>query len=201
MGTPILTGAQYSGDKIMRMTYYGGKELAASFRTVRNNTIQIAEEIDEKNYGFQATPATRTVAQTLVHIDATTVFPLIVHRDHKLTTMQGFNFMAVLGPVMAEEQKPHTKAEIIAKLKKSRDEFGSWLESLPESFLAESVQQPEGQDAATKSRFQMILGQKEHEMHHRGQLMLLERMLGGVPHMTRHMQERMAQMQAAAAQK
>ena len=55
------------------MTYYGGKELAASFRTVRNNTIQIAEEIDEKNYGFQATPATRTVAQTLMHIATTVV--------------------------------------------------------------------------------------------------------------------------------
>ena len=30
------------------------------------------------------------------------------------------------------------------------------------------------------------------EMHHRGQLMLIERMLGIVPHLTRHMQERMA---------
>jgi uncharacterized damage-inducible protein DinB len=183
------------------MTYYGGKELAASFRTVRDNTIQIAEEIDEKDYSFQASPATRTIAQTLVHINATTTFPLVVHRDHKLNTMQGFNFMAVLGPVMAEEQKPHSKAEIIAKLKKSRDEFGSWLEGLPESFLAESVQQPEGQDPAIKSRFQMILAQKEHEMHHRGQLMLLERMVGGVPHLTRRMQERIAQMQAATAQK
>jgi hypothetical protein len=30
-------------------------------------------------------------------------------------------------------------------------------------------------------------------MHHRGQLMLVERMLGITPHLTRHMQERMAQ--------
>ena len=29
------------------MTYYGGKELAASFRQVRDNTITIAEEIPE----------------------------------------------------------------------------------------------------------------------------------------------------------
>ncbi len=186
--------------KIAHMTYYGGKELAASFRTVRNNTIQIAEEIDEKDYGFQATPATRTVAQTLVHIAATTGFPLVVHRDHKLTDMNGFNFMAMLGPIMAEEQKPHTKAEILEKLKTSRDEFGAWLDSLPESFLAESVKQAIGPDP-TKSRFQMILSQKEHEMHHRGQLMLMERLLGAVPHMTRQMQARMAEMQAAAAQK
>jgi uncharacterized damage-inducible protein DinB len=181
------------------MTYYGGKELAASFRTVRNNTIQIAEEIDEKNYGFQATPATRTVAQTLIHIDSATRLPLVIHREHKVTTMKGFDFMAIFGPILAEEQKPHTKTEIIAKLKKSRDDFDAWLDGLSESFLSESVEQNDGQDP--KSRFQMILAQKEHEMHHRGQLMLLERMLGGVPHLTRHMQERMAKMQAAAAQK
>ena len=38
----------------------------------------------------------------------------------------------------------------------------------------------------------MILSVKEHEMHHRGQLMLIERMVGVVPHLTREMQARMA---------
>ena len=38
------------------MTYYGPKEMAASFRTVRDNTIKIAEEIPEENYGFRSAP-------------------------------------------------------------------------------------------------------------------------------------------------
>jgi uncharacterized damage-inducible protein DinB len=38
----------------------------------------------------------------------------------------------------------------------------------------------------------MILSVKEHEMHHRGQLMLIERILGIVPHLSRRMQERQA---------
>jgi uncharacterized damage-inducible protein DinB len=42
----------------------------------------------------------------------------------------------------------------------------------------------------------MLLSVKEHEMHHRGQLMLIERMLGIVPHLTRQMQQRMSQRQA-----
>ena len=50
---------------------------------------------------------------------------------------------------------------------------------------------------ATKSRFEMLLSPKEHEMHHRAQLMTLERMVGVTPHLTRHMQERMAQMAQA----
>ena len=37
----------------------------------------------------------------------------------------------------------------------------------------------------------MILSVKEHEMHHRGQLMLIERLVGIVPHLTREMQARM----------
>jgi uncharacterized damage-inducible protein DinB len=52
----------------------------------------------------------------------------------------------------------------------------------------------------SKSRFEMLLGPKEHEMHHRGQLMLVQRMLGKVPHLTRQMQERVAAMKAASAQ-
>ena len=49
-----------------------------------------------------------------------------------------------------------------------------------------------GMTPAAKSRFEMILSVKEHEMHHRGQLMLIERMVGVVPHLTRELQARMA---------
>ena len=35
------------------MTYYGAKDLADSFRTVRKNIILVAEEIPEDRYGFQ----------------------------------------------------------------------------------------------------------------------------------------------------
>lgn len=55
---------------------------------------------------------------------------------------------------------------------------------------------PAGATPDSKTRFEMILGVKEHEMHHRGQLMLLERMVGVVPHLTRQMQERFAAMAA-----
>jgi uncharacterized damage-inducible protein DinB len=51
----------------------------------------------------------------------------------------------------------------------------------------------------SKTRFDMLLGVKEHEMHHRGQLMLVERMIGVVPHLTREMQQRMAAMTSKSA--
>ena len=54
-------------------------------------------------------------------------------------------------------------------------------------------------DRLRDTRFDLLLAAKEHEMHHRGQLMLIERINGIVPHITRRMQERMAQTQAPAA--
>jgi uncharacterized damage-inducible protein DinB len=45
----------------------------------------------------------------------------------------------------------------------------------------------------------MLIAPKEHEMHHRGQLMVVERILGITPHLTRHMEERIAAMQSAQA--
>jgi uncharacterized damage-inducible protein DinB len=45
----------------------------------------------------------------------------------------------------------------------------------------------------------MLISVKEHEMHHRGQLMLVERMLGLVPHLTRQFQERMAARESQKA--
>ena len=50
----------------------GAKELAQSFRTVRKNTIQVAEDIPEAQYSFVPADGTRTVAQTLVHVGTMT---------------------------------------------------------------------------------------------------------------------------------
>ena len=179
------------------MTYYGGKEMAAAFRTVRANTVKIAEEIPEEKYSFKPSPDTNSVAQTLAHIAVGTGFQSHVHQN-KITDMKTVKFMELMPVFKAEESKPRTKAELIAFLKSDGDAFASYLESLPEAFLAEQVVMPPGAEPAVKSRFEMLLSAKEHEMHHRGQLMTMQRMIGQVPHLTRQMQERMAAMMAAA---
>jgi uncharacterized damage-inducible protein DinB len=86
-------------------------------------------------------------------------------------------------------------------LKAGGDKFAALLESFPESFLAETVAMRPGGDQPKRTRFDMLLSAKEHEMHHRGQLMVLQRMVGVTPHLTRLMQERMSRMQAQAATK
>ncbi len=176
------------------MNYYGANELAASFRIVRKNTITIAEEIGEEHYGFRATPETRTIAQTLVHIALAGKLQEHIQGVEKRTTLEGFDFWGFFQPLMAEEQKSFTKVQILERLNEQGEHFAHFLESLSDDFLGERVTMPQGAMPASKTRFEMLLGVKEHEMHHRGQLMLMERMVGVVPHLTRQMQERMAQM-------
>jgi uncharacterized damage-inducible protein DinB len=182
------------------MTYYGVTELAASFRTVRNNTIQVAKDIPEDQYGFSAAPDTRSVEKMLVHIALGPTFQLTIHQN-RLDDLAKMNFGEIAARLRAEEAKPRTKNEILALLESEGEKFANYLAMLPESFLAEQVKMPAGAQPPTKSRFEMLLSPKEHEMHHRAQLMLIERMLGVVPHITRQFQERMAAQASAAAQR
>jgi uncharacterized damage-inducible protein DinB len=180
------------------MTYYGSKDLAAAFRTVRDNTIKIAEDIPEEQYAFSPAPDCRSVGKTLAHIGLGPGFALAVH-GNKITDLAQLNFPEMMQQVIAEEAKPRTKAETIAFLKSEGDKFEEFLQGLPEAFLAESVTMPPGAPQASKTRFEMLLSTKEHEMHHRAQLMTMQRMIGQTPHLTRQMQERFAQMTQKAA--
>ena len=182
------------------MNYYGAKELAAAFRTVRDNTIKIAEEIGDEHYGYRATPENRSVAETLIHIAHIPDAQFEIH-GQKRSTLAGFDFMGFIAPRMADEKSGKSKAAILKQLTEGRDQFASWLENLSDSFLGESVTMPPGGAPPSRTRFDMIMSVKEHEMHHRGQLMLIERLIGIVPHLTRQMQERIAAMQQQAAAK
>jgi uncharacterized damage-inducible protein DinB len=179
------------------MTIYGGKELADAFRTVRKNTVQVAEDIPESQYGHVAAPECKSVGRMLTHIAIAARFWDDIHRKQRRTTMQGLDFFALSERAEAEEGKPRSKTEIVELLRTEGEQFAAWLETLTPEFLAEMVTEGDGKTA--KSRFEWLLGAKEHEMHHRAQLMLVERQLGIVPHLTRQRNERIAQMRAARA--
>jgi len=182
------------------MNYYGAKDLAASFRTVRKNTLTIAEEIPEDKYSYRPAEGSRTVGEMLTHMAFGGRFQEQVNLVEKRSTMEGFDFMKFIGAFTAEADRPRTKVEIITLLKDEGEKYATAVESLPEEFLGQRVAMPPGGNPTSRTRFEMLASVKEHEMHHRGQLMLIERMLGITPHLTREHQARMAAMQAAAAQ-
>jgi len=174
------------------MNCYSAKELADSFRTVRKNTLVIAQDLPEEKYTFRPAPDTRSSGELLVHIALAHNFQYQIHATERRTTVVGFDFPAIMKRLAAEEKGPRTKDQIIEMLRSSGEKWAGWLQGLTDDFLAETVQMAPGMTPPSKSRFEMILSVKEHEMHHRGQLMLIERLLGIVPHMTREMQSRLA---------
>ena len=161
------------------MTYYGGKELAAAFRTVRENTIKIAEEIPGKQVRLHAGArlpqrsarrwrTSRSAPGFQSHI-----------QSNKITDMKTVNFPELMqkvdrrGSQAADQGGDHRVPEV----------RGRQVRVVPRG-PAGIVPRRAGDDAArrepppTKTRFEMLLGAKEHEMHHRAQLMTMQRMIG-----------------------
>jgi uncharacterized damage-inducible protein DinB len=179
-------------EQAMPQTIYGGKDFARQFRVVRNNTLQIAEDIPESKYSFVPAPGSRTVAALLTHIAVAPRMWFEVHGKQRAKTLVGFDFVKLSRDVNDEEVKSRSKAEILDLLRSEGEKFSGWLDTQTPEFLAEMVTVAD--NTGTKSRFEQLLGAKEHEMHHRGQLMLIERQLGIVPHLTRRPEEQLPQI-------
>jgi uncharacterized damage-inducible protein DinB len=174
------------------MNYYSGADLARSFRTVRKNTLQIANEIPENQYGFRASKDTRTIGELLAHIAASVGWTYRVHAVDKASTMSFEDFTRYGQENTAYEKSLKTKADIIKALEVNGQQFSAWMESVSDATLAETVTFPASVVPPKKTRFEMILSAREHEMHHRAQLMLIERLIGIVPHLTREREARLA---------
>ena len=163
------------------MSVYGIRELINGVRRVRADTIRIAEDIPESHYDFRPSPESRSVAETLVHIAFYWSFDRLVH-EPRLDSLDGFDFGAWIEQSRAEEALRRSKAEITELLRVEGEHFVEWLEQLPDRMLAEPVQMPGG---GSQNRFALLLVSKEHEIHHRAQLTVLERLVGVVPHAIR----------------
>jgi uncharacterized damage-inducible protein DinB len=174
----------------MVMAVYGPGQLAASIRTVRENTIKIADDIPEERYGYRPTAESRSVEELLLHIVVLSQATRYMHEQERIRSFDQYDFGALLKRLPVQEGDRRTKGEIIALLREEGETFSTWLEQLPIAVLEEMVRMPRGADPETKNRFELLLGAKEHEMHHRGQLMVIERLLGIVPHLTRGRQTR-----------
>ena len=78
------------------MHLYGPKQLADSIRTVRKNTILIAEDIPEEQYGYRPTADSRSVAENLIHIAMVPRLDRILHEEEHVATLEGFDFGKLL---------------------------------------------------------------------------------------------------------
>ena len=140
------------------MSVYGGKELAASFRTVRANTVRVVEDIPEDKFDFVAAPGMRTVRSLVGHMAWGPRMYEGFHRSRQLTTLKGFDFGAVMSEAGAFEAQPRSKAELVALLKVDGESFAAWMETLNDTSLAETFTDVAG--ANPKSRLESLMSAK-----------------------------------------
>ena len=180
------------------MNPYGPQQLANAIRTVRKNTILVAEDIPEESYGYRVSPESRSVTETLLHIAAAPQIVYAIHGSERIFSIEDFQlFGSILKEAPIHEKLPYSKAQIVNLLRTEGERWAEFVERIPQSQADELVAMPGG--APSKSRFEMIQGTKEHEMHHRAQLMVVERLLGVVPHLTRNRRPAQAPAPVAAA--
>ena len=163
------------------MSLYGIRQLAASARAVRTNTILIAGDIPESQYDFRASPVTRSIAETLVHIAWLWTSDRHLHEELHLSSVTTFDFPALMKQSEVLEGQRRSKAEIIELLRVEGERWVSWLEGLSDDFLMEQLELAPG---FSLTRFEMLVATKEHELQHRAQLTVLERLVGVTPRFT-----------------
>ena len=177
---------------------YGARELAESFRTVRRNTLQIADDIPEEKYAFRATPEVQSVAEELAHIACSPMWHLEAHGAERKSFIGFEDFSRYMSRIGANEKTLTSKAQIVDALRANGEAFASFLEGLSDAVLAEKVEFPPPVQPSERTRLEMLMSAKEHEMHHRAKLMLIERLLGIVPHLTRRRLESRSAAEAPA---
>src|SRR5258708_20139539 len=114
------------------MTYYGAPHLADSFRTVRKNTLAMAEEIPEEKYGFKATPEVMSVGEMLAHLAVSPTWQIELH-GKKIERVDFAIFSSRMQQAQFEEQALHSKADIVRALKENGKKFPPFLERLAQA--------------------------------------------------------------------
>src|SRR6267378_2791774 len=99
------------------MNPYGPQQLASAIRTVRKNTILVAEDIPEESYAYRVTPDSRSVAETLLHIASAPQIDY-AHGSERVSSIEDFKlFGTLLKEAPIHEKLPYSKAQIIDLLR------------------------------------------------------------------------------------
>src|SRR5690242_19126578 len=139
------------------MNPYGPQQLADAIRTVRKNTILVAEDIPEESYGYRVTPDSRSVTETLLHITSAPQLDFYFHGSERLSSIDDFQlFSTILKEAPIHEKLPYSKAQIINLLRAEGERWAEFVERIPQSQADELVTMPGG--APVKSRFEMMQG-------------------------------------------
>jgi len=156
------------------------EQIFEQWQDVRNGLIKEVELIPEEQFGFRATPETRSVLELVQHIIETE--RVIVHEMCRDNTDFRRGFPTMIAEFAGHVKDATSKEAVLAllglSLQKTRDvavEFG-------DDNFAQMMTRFDGKQGPKLGMLSFAIA---HEMYHRGQLTVYERLLGIEPALTR----------------
>ena len=157
------------------------EEMLAYWKEVRAGVIAEVEQIPAEQLGFQATPETRSVAGIIRHLAGGQEF-IVAELCRPDTDFSRVPIREVVEKHAAEANTGGDKEELIASLRSSMESSEAALRSFGEDSLKEKIQ---GMDGKMISKLSFLHFYISHEMYHRGQISVYERLMQIEPALTK----------------
>jgi uncharacterized damage-inducible protein DinB len=168
------------------------EEMLDVWKEVRAGLIAELEQIPTDQFGFQATPESRSVAGIIRHIIETQKFLTgeLCRADTDFKRLPKGQIRELVERQAAEARSGGDKEELIGSLRSTMGSAEAALRAFGEEALREKVaQRPDGK---TMSKLGYLLFIISHENYHRGQISLYERLMQIEPALTAKMRESLA---------
>ena len=156
--------------------------LIQSWSEVRAGLIKEASQISEDKFSFRATPDTRSVAEILQHIIEAQKL-LVGESCRPDTNLMRQSFADHIKEYAPEVAAVTDKNGLIELLRASMETAEATIRGCGNDGLQAPMRRFDRKEV---SKFEMLNFAVAHEMYHRGQLTVYERLLGVEPALTQH---------------
>jgi len=170
------------------------ENVIAGWKEVRSGLIDEAEQIPADKFSFQATPDTRSVAKLLQHIIEAQKM-LVGEASRTDTNLLRQSFADQVKQYAPGVSEVNDKDGLLNLLRTSMDEAETALQAAGGE-LRNTMKRFDGKEMSKLAFLSFAIA---HEMYHRGQLTVYERLLNIEPVLTRRFRKVFGEPQEAAA--
>jgi uncharacterized damage-inducible protein DinB len=161
--------------------------ICEQWQDVRNGLIKEVELIPADQMGFKPAPESRTVIEVLHHIIETQ--RVLAGEMCRENTNFGRGFPALMAEFAGNTKEATTKEALLELLRSSLEETKALVVSFGDANFEQGMTRFDGKQCA---KLEMLNFTMAHEMYHRGQLTVYERLLGIEPALTQFFRKMMS---------
>jgi uncharacterized damage-inducible protein DinB len=171
------------------------ESLTITWKEVRNGFIEEAEQVPADQFSFRATPETRTITELLQHIIETQAV-LIGEACRSEPNLLRQSFADHIKEYAPEVAATTDKDSLLALMRSSMDKAAATIRA-NEDKLSLLMKRFDGREM---TKLDLLRFAASHEMYHRGQLTVYERLLNIKPALTTKFEKLFAQRASGAAE-